>query len=393
MDRFGNMAMGYSVSSSATFPEIRIAGRLPNDPLGQMSEATILEPGFGVQLRTVAFEDYSQMTLDPLDDCTFWYTGTYQPANSFNSGQMGDGTPFFWGTKVGSLRFPNCVADLSITKTRSPSGAISAGTNVTYTVTAKNNGPADAGNVTVPDTLVSGTGFVSLTPPAGWTCTTPASGQSGLINCQTTSLASGASAVFTSVASVSCSTPNGTVISDTASVGAQTPPDNNQSNNSQTVSFTVSNPVPVVNAAVALSLLPQNNHDLVNVGLTATATDGSCPTTFQVRVFGNEDDVTPTAQFSPDARDIAVGTLRLREERDATGNGRVYLVVVKATNAAKETGFATVTVVVPESSSPADISSVEMQAAAAKAFADTHNGAPPPGYFVIGDGPVIGPKQ
>jgi hypothetical protein len=140
-------------------------------------------------------------------------------------------------------------------------------------------------------------------------------------------------------------------------------------------------------------MLPQNDHDLVNVGLSATATDGSCPTTLVVQVFGNEDDVTPTAQFSPDATDIAVGTLRLREERDATGDGRVYLVVVKATNAANETGFATVTVVVPKGSSADDIASVEMQAAAAKAFADTHNGAPPPGYFVIGDGPVIGPKQ
>jgi uncharacterized repeat protein (TIGR01451 family) len=386
MDRFGNMAMGYNVSSSATFPEIRVAGRVANDPLGQMSEAAILEPGFGSQLQSVFFADYSQTTLDPLDDCTFWHTGTYQPANSFK-------TQYFWGTKVGSFRFPNCVADLSISKTRSPSGDIAAGTNVTYTVAATNNGPADAGNITVPDTLASGTVFVSLTSPAGWNCTSPLVGQSGLINCQATSLASSASAVFTSVANVSCSVPNGTVISNTASVGAQTPPDNNPSNNSQSVSFTVSNPVPVVNAAVALSMLPQNNHDLVNVGLTATATDGSCPTTLLVQVFGNEDDVTPTAQFSPDATDIAVGTLRLRQERDATGDGRVYLVVVKATNAANETGFATITVVVPKSSSADDIGSVEMQAAAAKAFADTHNGAPPPGYFVIGDGPVIGPKQ
>jgi len=145
-------------------------------------------------------------------------------------------------------------------------------------------------------------------------------------------------------------------------------------------------------------MLPQNNHELVNVGLTATATDGSCPppTSFAVQVFGDEDDQTPTATnevFSPDAKDIGVGTLRLRGERVNSGNGRVYLIVVKTTNATGGTGFATRTVVVPKSSSKKDVNAVNAEAAAAKAFADANNGTPPAGYFVIGDGPIIGSKQ
>ena len=388
MDRFGNAAMGYNVSSSATFPGIRIAGRRPSDPLNQMSEAAILEPGLGSETGTVFFADYSQTTLDPLDDCTFWYTGTYQPATAVQQ-------QFSWATKIGSFRFPNCVADLSVTKTRSPSGTIEAGTNVTYTVTVKNNGPARAGNVTVADTLAAGTGFVSISYPAGWTCNTPAVGKSGAISCTSTSLVNGASAVFTIAASVNCSTANGTVISNTASASAQTPPDNNHNNDTQSVSFTVLNPVPIVNASVALSLLPQNDHELVNVGLAATATDSACPapTSFAVQVFSDEDDQTPTGHFSPDAKDIAVGTLRLREERDAIGDGRVYLMVVKATDAAGGTGFGTVTVVVPKSSSTANLALVNAQAAAAKAFAESNQGIPPPGYYVIGDGPIVGNKQ
>ena len=72
---------------------------------------------------------------------------------------------------------------------------------------------------------------------------------------------------------------------------------------------------------------------------------------------------------------------------------KLDLVVVKATDTGGGTGFATLTVVVPKSSSNANIASVNAQAAAAKAYADGHGGAPPAGYFLVGDGAVIGSKQ
>ena len=40
-----------------------------------------------------------------------------------------------------------------------------------------------------------------------------------------------------------------------------------------------------------------------------------------------------------------------------------------------------------------DQDAVDAQAAAAKTFCQQHTGAAPPGYFVVGGGPVIGPKQ
>ena len=55
--------------------------------------------GNGVQLSDNFFGDYSQMAIDPSDDCTFWYTGTYYPAT---------GNATQWHTRIGAFRFGNC---------------------------------------------------------------------------------------------------------------------------------------------------------------------------------------------------------------------------------------------------------------------------------------------
>ncbi|HLQ23889.1 MAG TPA: S8 family serine peptidase [Gemmatimonadales bacterium] len=153
---------------------------------------------------------------------------------------------------------------------------------------------------------------------------------------------------------------------------------------------------PAVSCAVATPLLWPPNHNLVNVGLTATAVDicsGPLPVT--VGVSGDEDDETPTGdgRFSPDAKSPGSGTLRLRSERIGNSDGRVYLIVPEAVDQSGNTGFTCCAVVVPHSQSAAAIASVNAQAAAATAFCQSHAGAAPAGYFVIGDGPVIGPKQ
>ena len=142
-------------------------------------------------------------------------------------------------------------------------------------------------------------------------------------------------------------------------------------------------------SSVALDSLLRINSDLVNVGLTASANE---PVTFNVQVFGDEDDETATSPgvvHSPDAKDIGLGTLRLRAERVDSDDGRVYLVVVTATNFLGNTSRACHTAVVQRKKK----GDVDAQAAAAKAFCEANNGSPPPGYFVIGDGPIIGPKQ
>jgi hypothetical protein len=234
------------------------------------------------------------------------------------------------------------------------------------------------------------------TDPAGWSCNSVVGGN-GTITCTKASMAKDETATLTVVATINCGQANGSTINNTATVSAASPADNNTANNTAMASFTVNNPAPMVSASVMISELPQNSHDLINVGLQAMASDGPCATPMiTVEVFGDEDDETPTGKnevHSPDAKDKAVGTLRLRAERVDTGDGRVYLIVVKATDEAGQTGFATVTVVVPKSSSPASLTAVLAEAAAAKAFADANMGAAPAGYFVVGDGAIIGPKQ
>ena len=78
MNANGNIALGYSVSSSTTFPSIRYTGRTANAPLGtfNMPEVSIVE-GTKSQTGLNRWGDYSAMSVDPSDDSTFWYTQMY----------------------------------------------------------------------------------------------------------------------------------------------------------------------------------------------------------------------------------------------------------------------------------------------------------------------------
>jgi Carboxypeptidase regulatory-like domain len=100
MDHIGNMALGYSVSSASTYPSIRYAGRLVNDPLGVLGQSEVsLIAGSGAQTSpTSRWGDYSMMGVDPVDDCTFWYTQEYYASTSSSS----------WQTRIGAFRFPSC---------------------------------------------------------------------------------------------------------------------------------------------------------------------------------------------------------------------------------------------------------------------------------------------
>ena len=89
---------------------------------------------------------------------------------------------------------------------------------------------------------------------------------------------------------------------------------------------------------------------------------------------------------------LGTGTLRLRSERNQKGDGRVYLIIITATDGAGNIATDCQTVVVPKDQTTKNINSVNAQATAAMNYCIT-NGAPPPGYFVIGDGPIVRSKQ
>jgi hypothetical protein len=103
MDGAGNIALGFDVAGKAMFPSVHYTGRLRKDPKGRLprGEAALID-GNGVQQGTPFYGDYSEMTIDPTDDCTFWLTNTYYPAT---------GTPNDWHTRIGAFKFPSCVPD------------------------------------------------------------------------------------------------------------------------------------------------------------------------------------------------------------------------------------------------------------------------------------------
>jgi hypothetical protein len=138
MDQAGDIAVGYSASSASVYPSIRYTGRVESDPLSTMQAETIVKAGTGSQLQNLSrWGDYSAMTVDPVDDCTFWYTSEYLKTN---------GT-WNWSTWITSFKFPNCgvavAPDFTIAATPS-SRTVTAGTGTTYAITvAKTGGAAD----------------------------------------------------------------------------------------------------------------------------------------------------------------------------------------------------------------------------------------------------------
>ncbi len=101
MDKLGNIALGYSVSNATdVFPGIRYTGRLQGDPLGQMTLGEgVLINGSGSQLVSARWGDYTDLTVDPNDDCTFWYVNEYYQVSSARG----------WQTRIGSFKLPGCA--------------------------------------------------------------------------------------------------------------------------------------------------------------------------------------------------------------------------------------------------------------------------------------------
>ena len=153
MDGSGNIGLGYSVSGSGIYPQVAYTGRVPSDPLGTMQAETVLQMGGGSQQKNLnRWGDYSAMSIDPVDDCTFWYTNEYlKQSGTFN-----------WSTIIGTFTMPGCqpVASPDFSIGASPTAvSVNAGESGTSTisVTAVNG---FSGSV-----LLSATGC-----PTGGTC-------------------------------------------------------------------------------------------------------------------------------------------------------------------------------------------------------------------------------
>src|SRR6266852_6564386 len=168
MDQSGDIAVGYSASSSSNFPAVRYAGRVPSDPAGTMeSENSIIEGTGSKNNDSSRCGDYSGMSVDPADDCTFWYTNEYMTTNgSFN-----------WKTRIGSFKFTSCGrpgSSLSATTLISSLNPSASGQAVTFTAMVK---PA-TGSGTPTGTVTFNDGATVLGPGtlSGGTATLTTSG-------------------------------------------------------------------------------------------------------------------------------------------------------------------------------------------------------------------------
>lgn len=127
MDKFGDIALGYSVSGSTMYPAIRYTGRLSSDAANTMEgEASIVEGGGSQSNTSHRWGDYSAMSVDPVDDCTFYYTNEYLlSSGSFN-----------WSTRVGSFGFTasNCSSASYSISASATIQAAGQGSNASYTL-------------------------------------------------------------------------------------------------------------------------------------------------------------------------------------------------------------------------------------------------------------------
>ncbi len=112
MDYQGNIGLAYSVSGATTYPSLRYTGRYVNDPLGQMTlNEEVIVNGTSSQTNSERFGDYSQMTIDPIDDATFWFTGEYISNE--------------WKTRIASFKIVNVPADdVGVSSVDSPNDGI-----------------------------------------------------------------------------------------------------------------------------------------------------------------------------------------------------------------------------------------------------------------------------
>ncbi|HEY1660052.1 MAG TPA: hypothetical protein VGG14_16990 [Candidatus Sulfotelmatobacter sp.] len=110
-DKNGNAAAGYSISNPSSNPGISLSyWNLNPVNANQPQEVTILNgPGEEIPLALKQGQNpnlgqwgsYADISVDPTDDCTFWYVNEYWPANT-------TGTPGPWATNISNFQLPGC---------------------------------------------------------------------------------------------------------------------------------------------------------------------------------------------------------------------------------------------------------------------------------------------
>jgi len=164
-DKQGNVALGYSTSNGTApnFPSIAYSGRLATDPLNTLPQTeTQLVAGSGSQMGIERWGDYSGMSVDPSDDCTFWYVNEYYSSQT-------NGTSNDWQTQIGSFKFPSCTAStVTLTPPSVPfNNQLVGTTSPTTNVKLTNTGLATLNITSITLTGTDASQFALVAPTSG----------------------------------------------------------------------------------------------------------------------------------------------------------------------------------------------------------------------------------
>jgi len=147
MDGDGNIAIGYNVSDATNFPGMRYAGRLATDPPGTMPHGEHIIIEGSASSGSSRYGDYTSLNVDPVDECTFWYTGQYNASSS-------------WSTRIASFKFEQCGCQLSL-DTISVTGTAATADN-TIQISWNDSSTPEMTEYRVYRSTTQGTGYIQV---------------------------------------------------------------------------------------------------------------------------------------------------------------------------------------------------------------------------------------
>jgi Domain of unknown function DUF11 len=208
-----------------------------------------------------------------------------------------------------------------------------------------------ATNVSLTDGVPAGAVFQSLTAAAGWSCATPDVGAAGTVICNMPEMGNGATAQFFLSVVVACATPDGTMISNVATVVSDTRDPNPALNNTASIAVSVSNPPPSISdlAAHPRWLWPAD-HRMRFVTLTYGTSDRCDAGVVPVVTITSDQQEAERWHRHPESdwKVLAPQHVLLRAEVNPfSWAGRTYTITLTATDSVGSSSVASVDVRVP----------------------------------------------
>lgn len=150
-DRAGNIAVAYNLSSSQIPVSQYAVTRAASDPLNTLGNETVLNPGNAAQTSS-EWDERASLTVDPVDDCTYYYTQQYEPTQGTNN----------WSTQIENFVLAGCQVAKITLQTSPPGLAVSLGgtSHVTPVSGQYSVGSSLAIGTTSPQAGAAGTQYV-----------------------------------------------------------------------------------------------------------------------------------------------------------------------------------------------------------------------------------------